>query len=54
MTITATIFPSSIGLWASFDTGLVEEKADIIRKQMVSVGVRHELSLVMDVARDPR
>lgn len=54
LTSTATIFPSAIGLGASFDANLVEEMADIIRKQMVSVGVRHALSPVMDVARDPR
>lgn len=50
----STIFPSAIGLSASWDTEVVREMADLIRKQMVSVGVRQALSPVMDVARDPR
>lgn len=50
----ATIFPSAIGLGASWDPDMVQEMADIIRKQMVSIGMRQALSPVMDVARDPR
>lgn len=50
----ATIFPSAIGLGATWNPDIVEEMADIIRKQMLSVGMRHALSPVMDVARDPR
>lgn len=50
----STIFPSAIGLGASWDPEMVREMADLIRKQMVSVGVRQALSPVMDVARDPR
>lgn len=50
----STIFPSAIGLGASWDTDIVRDMADLIRKQMVSVGVRQALSPVMDVARDPR
>lgn len=50
----STIFPSAIGLGASWDTEIVREMADFIRKQMLSVGVRQALSPVMDVARDPR
>ncbi len=50
----STVFPSAIGLAATWDPDLVREMADIIRKQMVAEGTRHALSPVMDVARDPR
>lgn len=33
---------------------MVEEMAEIIRGQMLAIGVRQALSPVMDVARDPR
>lgn len=49
-----TVFPSAIGLGASWDTSVVEKMADTIRMQMLSIGVRQALSPVMDVARDPR
>lgn len=52
--VEATIFPSAIGLGATWDPDVVEEMTDIIRKQMVSMGVRQALSPVMDVCRDPR
>lgn len=54
MTADAEIFPSAIGLSATWNTETVQEMADIIRQQMVSVGMRQALSPVMDVARDPR
>lgn len=50
----ATIFPSAIGLGATWNPVTVERMTDIIREQMLSVGVRQALSPVMDVARDPR
>ena len=50
----ATVFPQAIGLGASWDTDLVGEVAEAIRRQMVAVGARHALSPVLDVARDPR
>lgn len=50
----ATIFPSAIGLGATFDPDTVQEMTDTIRKQMLAIGTRHALSPVMDVARDPR
>ena len=50
----ATIFPSAIGLGATWNPETVEKMTDIIRKQMVAIGVRHALSPVMDVCRDPR
>lgn len=49
-----TIFPSAIGLGATWNPDTVEKMTEIIRKQMVAVGIRHALSPVMDIARDPR
>jgi beta-glucosidase-like glycosyl hydrolase len=48
------IFPTAIGLAASWSPGLVREMADLTRRQMVRTGMRHALSPVMDVALDPR
>lgn len=50
----ATVFPSAIGLSATFDPDAVERTAEVIREQMLAVGFRRALSPVMDVARDPR
>jgi beta-glucosidase-like glycosyl hydrolase len=50
----ATVFPQAIGLASSWDTGLVEEVACVIRRQMMAVGARQGLAPVLDVARDPR
>lgn len=50
----ATVFPQAIGLAATFDPELVAEAAGIMRDQMLAVGARHNLSPVLDVARDPR
>ncbi len=50
----ATIFPSAIGLGATFNPETVLKMADIIRQQMLAVGYRQALSPVMDVCRDPR
>lgn len=50
----AAIFPSAIGLGASWDMNLVEEMTEIVRAQMQAVGIYQALSPVMDVARDPR
>lgn len=54
MTADSTVFPSAIGLAATWNTNVVREMGDIIRQQMVAEGTRHALSPVMDVARDPR
>lgn len=54
MTADGTVFPAAIGLGATWNPNVVEEMTEIIRKQMVSVGIRQALSPVMDVARDPR
>lgn len=49
-----TIFPSAIGLGATWNPQTVETMTEIIREQMLAVGLRQALSPVMDVARDPR
>jgi beta-glucosidase len=49
-----TAFPTPIGLAATWDPAAVEEMADIMRRQMRSVGMLHALAPVMDVARDTR
>jgi len=49
-----TVFPSAIGLGATWNPDTVQKMTDIVRKQMMAVGVRQALSPVMDVARDPR
>lgn len=54
MTHDSTVFPSAIGLGATFDPEAVKEMADVIRRQMAAEGTRQALSPVMDVARDPR
>lgn len=50
----ATIFPSAIGMGASWNPDLVQTMSDVVRKQMVATGMRQALSPVMDVARGPR
>lgn len=49
-----TVFPTAIGLAASWDPDAVEEMADLVRRQMRSVGLLQALAPVMDVARDAR
>jgi beta-glucosidase len=49
-----TAFPTPIGLAATWDPAGVQEMADIMRRQMRSVGMLHALAPVMDVARDAR
>ncbi|PFA20172.1 beta-glucosidase [Bacillus cereus] len=48
------LFPTSIGLGASFAPDLVKDMADRIRKQLINIGVRQALSPVLDLARDFR
>ena len=50
----ATVFPTSIGLAASFDPEMVQDMADRTRRQMLAVGYRQALSPVLDVSRDMR
>lgn len=49
-----TSFPTAIGLAATWNPDAVEEMADIIRRQMRSVGSLQALSPVLDIARDAR
>lgn len=48
------VFPTAIGLAATFSPELVEEMTDLIRRQMRRLGYAQALSPVMDVALDPR
>src|SRR5690606_38191797 len=50
----ATSFPQSIGLAATFEPELIQQMADIIRKQMRAVGAHYALAPVLDVVRDAR
>ncbi|MCB9460135.1 MAG: glycoside hydrolase family 3 C-terminal domain-containing protein [Anaerolineaceae bacterium] len=54
MLVGATNFPSPIALAATWDSDSVEAMGRVISKQLVPLGIRHILSPVMDVARDPR
>ncbi|MET0861786.1 MAG: glycoside hydrolase family 3 protein, partial [Microbacterium sp.] len=48
------VFPTPIGLAATWSPDLVEQMTDTIRRQMLRVGVRQALSPNMDIALDPR
>ncbi|MFJ4166904.1 glycoside hydrolase family 3 N-terminal domain-containing protein [Microbacterium sp. NPDC089698] len=48
------VFPTGIGLAATWSPDLVQDMADIIRQQMRRAGFRQALAPVMDVALDPR
>lgn len=54
MAHSATVFPQAIGVASTWDAGLVEAMADVIRAQMRAVGAHHALAPVLDVARDAR
>ena len=49
-----TIFPSPIGLGASFDPAIVGKAAQIIHRQTRTMGYYQALVPVLDVYRDPR
>jgi beta-glucosidase len=49
-----TSFPTAIGLAATWNPEGVRQMADLICRQMRSIGMRQALSPVMDVARDAR
>ncbi len=49
-----TVFPSAIGLGATFHPAAVEAMTDTISQQMRAAGYRQALSPVMDLGRDPR
>ncbi|MFE5671653.1 glycoside hydrolase family 3 N-terminal domain-containing protein [Agromyces sp. NPDC056523] len=48
------VFPTGIGLASTWSPELVQEMADLSRRQMRRVGIRQALAPVMDVALDPR
>lgn len=48
------VFPTSIGLGATFAPELVKDMGDRIRRQMLNIGVRQALSPVLDLVRDFR
>ncbi|TRY17703.1 beta-glucosidase [Tessaracoccus rhinocerotis] len=48
------VFPTGIGLASTWSPDLVQEMADLIRRQMRRLGIRQALSPNMDVALDPR
>ena len=48
------VFPTSIGLAASFQPELAGDMADRIRQQMLNLGIRQALSPVLDIIRDFR
>ncbi|WP_435607499.1 glycoside hydrolase family 3 N-terminal domain-containing protein [Streptomyces ardesiacus] len=54
MGLGGTVFPSAIGLGATWSPDTVEQMTQLVREQMLAVGVRQALSPVLDVARDPR
>lgn len=49
-----TIFPSAIGLGATFDPDLVEDAATVIHDEARAMGYHQTLAPVLDVCRDPR
>lgn len=50
----AMVFPSAIGLGATFDVEMVEQVAEVIHDQARAVGYHQALAPVLDVCRDPR
>lgn len=48
------VFPTPVGLAATWSPEIVEQMADLIRRQMRRVGLTHALAPVMDLALDPR
>jgi beta-glucosidase len=54
MLVGATNFHGALGLGATWNPEGVEAMGRVIAKQLVSLGIRHVLSPVMDVARDLR
>lgn len=54
MAIGTTVFPTSIGLAASWDTGLLEDVGRTIAEELRSVGAHIGYGPVIDLAREPR
>ena len=49
-----TNFPQMLGLASTFEPGLAEEMAKVIRSQLRAIGARQGLGPVLDLGRDPR
>ena len=54
MAIGTTVFPTSIGLAATWDTELLEEVGKVIGKELMAQGGNIEYGPVIDLAREPR
>ncbi len=54
MAIGTTVFPTSIGLAATWDTGLIEEVGQTIGKELMAQGGTIGYGPVIDLAREPR
>jgi beta-glucosidase len=50
----ATSFPLAIGLGATWNPDHIRKMAEVVKKQFRAIGIRHALSPVLDVGRDPR
>jgi beta-glucosidase-like glycosyl hydrolase len=49
-----SMFPQSIGMAASFDTGLVHRVGRAIGEEASSIGIRACFAPVLDLGKDPR
>ncbi|WP_433524709.1 beta-glucosidase family protein [Nocardia pseudovaccinii] len=49
-----TVFPTAIGLAATWDPDAVQRMATVVGRQLRAIGMRQALSPVLDVARDAR
>ncbi len=54
MAIGTTVFPTSIGLSASWDTGLLEEVGQVIGEELTAQGGTIGYGPVIDLSREPR
>ena len=54
MAIGTTVFPTSIGLSASWDTELLEEVGRVIGKELMAQGGTIGYGPVIDLSREPR
>jgi len=54
MVLGGSMFPQMLGLASSFNPGLAESMAGVIRQQLRAIGAQQGLAPVLDVGRDPR
>src|ERR1700683_2961736 len=50
----AASFPTAMALSATWSPDLVQEMADVVRRQMRALGIHQALAPVLDIARDAR